>query len=71
MPQTFYHPQLFQEMIFFEDSDALFLIPKNQQIVARMNVKDFPSGCGDNDLSFLSHFYHAENVFAFGRHFQP
>lgn len=71
MPHTFHQTQMFQKTFFLEDGDALFLVPKDQQIIPRLYVKYLPCICRDDDLPFISHFYHAENVFSFGWHFQP
>lgn len=71
MPQTFHQVQMLQKTFLFEDGDALFLIAQDQQIIARMDVKNFPSIGWNHNLPFISHFYHAKNVLAFGRYFQP
>ncbi len=33
MPHTFHQTQMFQKTFFLEDGDALFLVPKDQQII--------------------------------------
>ena len=62
MPHPLHQPELFQKLFLFEDGDALLLIAQNQQIVARLDVKNFPRIGRDNDLPFVAQYIQSAQV---------
>ena len=63
--------QKIKQSFFLDQRNALPLITKHDEIVSGLDVEYFSGFCRDYDLTFLTYFYHAKNVFSFRWNFQP
>ena len=56
--------QKIKQSFFLDQRNALPLITKHNEIISWLDIEYLSGFCRDHDLTFLTYFYHAENVFS-------